>query len=114
MQVTPHVVPLQLAVPFAGGGAHVWQFVPQYEVLLDWHVPPQLCSGAVHIPLQARPAAMHRPLHRLKFKLHFGTQLTPSQLTVPFAGWVQGVALPQAVVPQLLMSVLATHFVPHA
>jgi hypothetical protein len=114
LQVTPHVVPSQLAWPLAGGAAHCWQLAPQYEVLLAWHEPPQLCSGPWQTPLQAVPVAMQRPLHNVKFGLQWGTQLTPSQLTVPFAGATHGVALPQAEVPQLLMSVLAMHLAPHA
>jgi hypothetical protein len=114
LQVMPQLVPLHDALPFAVGAGHAWQLAPQALTSFALQMPPLHARWPVtwHMPLQAMLLSMHVPAQMYWFGfVHTGTQLIPSQLTVPPVGAAQ--ATLHAVAPQLLRSLLLTHFVPH-
>jgi hypothetical protein len=109
-QLTPQEEPLlQVALPWEDGSGQGVHRLPQAATLvLDMHMPLQLCVPEGHWPLQAWLLSMQAPLHSLVFPEQEGMQFTPSQLTLPPDGAWQ--ALHE--VPQVATALLATHFPP--
>lgn len=104
LQVKPHVVPLHVEVPFAGGTHGVHDVVPQLIVLVFiTHVPPHKCCPAGHV-------GTHIPPDGAKPGLQVNPHVVPSHVAVPFMGAVHGI---HDVVPQLIVLVFDTHVAPH-
>ena len=109
----PHVPLVHTAPPLAGGVGQVLQAgEPQKLVLVSgWQVPPQLWDPGGQTPLHATFAAMHAPAHSFGLVLgQAGTQVSPSQVTVPPpVGAVHALQDVLLVGPQVASALLSTH-----
>jgi hypothetical protein len=103
LHVNPQVVPLQVAVPFAGAAHAVHELIPQ-EAGLEFgvHCPEQMCIPGSHE--QAFVLGMHAPAHSFMFAGQVGRHDVPLQVTLPPVGAWQG----EHAVPQVATSLSET------
>ena len=110
MQVKSQLVPLQVAVPFAGCLHGIHAVGPQLAgSLSETQLPLQLCVPAGHDPSQALPAGMQLPLHKVVPLGHLAPHWVPSQVASPPMGIGQAVQP----VPQLIGLSLRRQSPPH-
>lgn len=107
LQAKPQVVPLQVAVPFAGTAQGLHEFPHEVTLLLDGHMPAQLCVPVGQLPLHDDEERMHAPLHNFRPLGQRPSQRPFEQAAEPFAGTAQGTHdTPQLAVELLLAQVL--------
>jgi hypothetical protein len=115
-QVIPHLpaVASQLAEPFDGGAGQNTHPVPHAVVLVfGWQSPPQACCPDRQTPLHAFALGMHAPEHSCIPLGHAGWQASPSQVTVPPVGAVQGAHDESSTGPHVATALLSTHLPAH-
>jgi hypothetical protein len=111
LQVNPHAVPSQVALPFIGVEHGVQDAAPHaFGLVFGWQVPEQSWLPLGHTPEHAAVEAMHAPAHSFIPGGQVPPQLVPSQVALPPVGTGHAVQLE----PQELTAVSATHALPQA
>jgi hypothetical protein len=110
LQTNPHTLDSHLAWDAPVGTGHTVHVGPQPVTSpLDRHSPLQGWVPSGHSPEQAVPLSMQTPLHKVLVSGHLPPHEVPSQVAVPPCGIGHAVHA----LPQLLGSLLETHFPPH-
>jgi hypothetical protein len=110
VQVKPHWVPSQVAVPLSGTGHSVQDATPQELVaVLETQLPAQSCVPRGQTPSHGVLSGTQDGPHSFCPSGQMAPQLVPSQVAIPPSGTGQGVQD----VPQLLSAVLETQSSPH-
>ena len=108
-QLTPHIPPLQVAVPCKPAAGQAKHCVPHDAVSVsDRQMPLQLCVPLGHDPLQAVLLEMQAPLQILLPDGHAGLHASPSQDTVPPVGAAQAEHEVLSLGPQVATALLST------
>ena len=110
LQVNPHAVPSQVAVPFIGVEHAVHDVPHEFALLFGWQVPEQSWLPLGQTPEQDALLAMHAPAHSFMPVGHVPPQVVPSHVALPPVGVEHAVQLE----PQEVTAVLLTHDDPHA